>query len=105
MKYLFWVTIIIVISACSATGSIYQNIDAPSDGKSALYIYRPSVFQNSVILPAIILNDNEFILMKNGAYTSTIVNSGYHNLSILLSDRYEGNASIKILANPKIIRR
>jgi hypothetical protein len=94
MKHVYLIAVMLVISACSATGLVYKNIDAPSDGKSALYIYRPPVFQNSVISPGIILDGQELLLMKNGGYTYIQIEEGQHTLNVLLSEKYKGNSEI-----------
>lgn len=104
MKHFYLIVVIFVVSACSATGPVYKNIDAPNDGKSALYIYRQQEFQNSVISPGIILDGKELLLMKNGGYTYVLIDEGQHTLNVLLSEKYEGDSELIFVtkANSKI---
>ena len=97
---------VFLLSGCASTltGPLYNEVSAPNDGRSHLYIYRPDVFTNSVIAPAIVLNNKELFLLENGGYTILNINPGTHKLSIKLSENYKGNSELKVKAkkNKKI---
>ncbi len=63
MKHLILLVLFIIATGCSVVGPAYQNIDAPEDGSALLFIYRPNVFQNGVISPGIMINDEELFLL------------------------------------------
>lgn len=78
---------ILVLTGCAAVGPKFSSMPEVSD-KSLVYVYRPEVFQNCGISPALMVDHDEKLLIKNKGYTYFYLEPGEHDFALQLSDRY-----------------
>jgi len=92
----FIVVLLLLLSGCSAMGSRFQQATPPSAELSLVYIYRLSAWGNILISPAILIDGDEKLLLKNNGYSFFYLPPGLHTIRLKLSDRYKGLAEVQV---------
>ena len=83
MNKLFLVFLVLLISACSATGPLYTEVEsraAAQEGKIIVYVYRIKQLLGSAASAHIIDNNQDMGVVNVGGYIKYIANSGFHTI-------------------------
>lgn len=89
--------VFLLLSFCAeVTGQGLQEINLQTADSALLYIYRERKGENSMISPGIEINGEEKLLLRNGHYTYLKLDSGFYNVSVKLSNRYNGTSNLGI---------
>lgn len=60
----------LILAACGATGKPFSALEAPSEGQSRLYIYRPAAFTGSAMNYDVYAGEQRLGSIRNGGYIS-----------------------------------
>ena len=70
-----------LLSACSATGTLFSSLTPPAEGMGKIYVYRPSALKGAAIHYDIKANDNYIGHIRNGGYFDAELQPGNYNLT------------------------
>ena len=80
MKLLPVSIIILMLSACGATGPQFAGFKQPSEGKSMIYVYRPQAFIGGGVHFKVAANDTVIGRLRNGGYLEKELPPGEYNI-------------------------
>jgi len=81
MKKLF-LAVLLFVGGCSATGTKFAEIDKSNDSDAIVYIYRPSSYINSGVVPYVYINDAKKQKLKNGSYQAFVLMPGFYTITL-----------------------
>jgi hypothetical protein len=70
-------------------------VDLPA-GHGIVYLFRPSQYVNSMIKPGIAVDKREYPALPAGKYLKIVLPEGEHDVDLILSDKYDGSAAMKV---------
>ena len=74
--------LLLLLSACSASGPAFSPMAAASAGTSVIYLYRPALTAGSAAAPPISLDTRDVGKLENGGYLRMETQPGDHTLAI-----------------------
>lgn len=86
MRTLYVLFIALFITACSATGPKFKQVNIETNDKSILYIYRPDAFALKAVQSHFNLDGTKVIELKNNGYTYIQLEAGHY----ILNQRWDG---------------
>ena len=93
---ILWCLLAISCAAPVATVKLVK----PVDNESIVYVYRPRVLANSMVLPELIINGEKISKIENGSYQIFHLPVQRHVISLEVADRYLGDKTIKLNTLP-----
>ena len=82
MRSLAIIFLVVLLSACAATGKPFIRADNPSEQEARLYVYRPTHFIQGAIYPTVYLDSKAVGELKNGGYLTLVVTPGEHLVTL-----------------------
>lgn len=82
MKNCFLCLMFFLISGCVASGPSFTRLSEPENGKSTIYLYRPSTMVNRGMAPDIYINEVKYEKLNDGGYQVYNLSPGDYNVAI-----------------------
>lgn len=101
IKYLVLILIFSILTSCSATGPKFSSLIAPADGNAVIYLYRPSQFVGSMIVPPIYLNNQHIFDLPNNGYARLEIEPGEYIIESRKKISIVSSAQGKVTINVK----
>lgn len=81
MKRLFLLFALTLLTACSATGPVFERMPPPQEGKALLYFYRPDTHAFSARVLNVSIDSTPWVKLNNNAYAVKYVSPGEHSIT------------------------
>lgn len=80
MKKITLIVALLLLSACSATGSKFSDMQLPDEGKARIYVYRPSAFIGGGMSFSVGVNQENIGRLKSGGYLTKQLSPGDYDV-------------------------
>ena len=75
-------SVLILITACGATGPTFSQLEATDAEKATVYIYRPWAMLDGAASPTVQVDDVDKFDLGNGGYEVLVINPGEHKITV-----------------------
>ncbi|BBB29386.1 DUF2846 domain-containing protein [Neptunomonas japonica] len=97
-KIAVFLSLVLMLSGCSSTGPVFQQITLTPPDKSTVYIYRPHQGFNMAGWPEIFIDGKKEFALKNEGYGVVHLSPGEHKIkaegSVIFTNWYPGPMEI-----------
>lgn len=102
MKKCIFLVFILLVTACSKSGTGTADLSRPDHNQAKLVLYRPSAFQMALIYPRIKLNRIESCTVTSGGYVSFLIPPGKAEIEAIIAAD-PTTSKIDFIAKPEAI--
>jgi hypothetical protein len=79
---IFLITTLLLLTACSATGPKFSQLESLDFNQAKVYIYRPWAMLDGAAAPTIQIDESDRFDLSNGGYEVISLSPGIHKLTV-----------------------